>query len=45
MEEDIQKIRHSLAHLLASAIMESYPKTKLGIGNIEFGCLKPWPQT
>src|SRR5882724_7238806 len=32
MEENIQKICHSLAHLLASAIMESYPKTKLGIG-------------
>src|SRR6202142_4459066 len=32
MEEDIQKIRHSLAHLLASAIMENWPKTKLGIG-------------
>jgi len=33
MESDkIVKIRHSLAHLLASAIMESYPKTKLGIG-------------
>jgi threonyl-tRNA synthetase len=30
--ENIEKIRHSLAHLLASAIMESYPKTKLGIG-------------
>ena len=29
---EIEKIRHSLAHLLASAIMESYPKTKLGIG-------------
>ena len=29
---EIEKVRHSLAHLLASAIMESYPKTKLGIG-------------
>ncbi|MSU54380.1 MAG: threonine--tRNA ligase [Candidatus Staskawiczbacteria bacterium] len=29
---EIEKIRHSLAHLLASAIMESFPKTKLGIG-------------
>src|SRR3989344_4964794 len=27
-----EKIRHSLAHLLASAVMEFYPKTKLGIG-------------
>jgi len=34
MEEikQIEKIRHSLAHLLASAIVEFYPKTKLGIG-------------
>lgn len=30
--EKLQHIRHSLAHLLASAIMEAYPKTKLGIG-------------
>ncbi len=30
--EQIEKIRHSLAHLMASAIMESWPKTKLGIG-------------
>ncbi len=30
--ENIQKIRHSLAHLLASVVMEFYPKTKLGIG-------------
>ncbi len=30
--ENIEKIRHSLAHLLASAVMEFYPKTKLGIG-------------
>src|SRR3990167_5692039 len=29
---EIEKIRHSLAHLLASAVMEFYPKTKLGIG-------------
>ena len=29
---DIEKIRHSLAHLLASAVMESFPKAKLGIG-------------
>lgn len=32
MEENLQQIRHSLAHLLASAVMEFYPKTKLGIG-------------
>src|SRR6185295_18289713 len=32
MEEDLQKIRHSLAHLLASAVMEFWPTAKLGIG-------------
>ncbi len=32
MEENLQHIRHSLAHLLASAVMEQFPKTKLGIG-------------
>src|SRR5581483_11609922 len=31
-QEKVEKIRHSLAHLLASAVMEFYPKTKLGIG-------------
>ena len=30
--EKLEHIRHSLAHLLAAAVMESYPKTKLGIG-------------
>lgn len=30
--EQIEKIRHSLAHVLASAILEFYPKTKLAIG-------------
>ncbi len=30
--ENIEQIRHSLAHLLASAVLEFYPKTKLGIG-------------
>ena len=28
----IEKMRHSLAHLLASAVMEFWPKTKLAIG-------------
>lgn len=28
----IEEIRHSLAHLLAAAILEKYPGTKLGIG-------------
>ncbi len=30
--EKLEQIRHSLAHLLAAAVMEMYPKTKLGIG-------------
>ena len=30
--EKIEKIRHSLAHLLASAVMEFWPKAKLAIG-------------
>ena len=30
--ENIEKIRHSLSHILASVILEMYPKTKLGIG-------------
>lgn len=30
--DNIEKIRHSLAHLLASAVMEFWPKTKLAIG-------------
>ncbi len=30
--EQIEKIRHSLAHILASAVLELYPKTKLGMG-------------
>jgi len=29
---DIKKIRHSCAHILAAAVKELYPKTKLGIG-------------
>ena len=28
----IIKIRHSLSHIMASAVLEFYPKTKLGIG-------------
>ncbi|OGZ64570.1 MAG: threonine--tRNA ligase [Candidatus Staskawiczbacteria bacterium RIFCSPLOWO2_01_FULL_40_39] len=48
--ENIEKIRHSLAHLLASAVMEFWPKAKLGIGpaiengfyyDIELKDLKP----
>ncbi len=30
--ENIEKIRHSLAHILAGAVLELYPKTKLGMG-------------
>lgn len=30
--EKLNRLRHSAAHLLASAVMELYPKVKLGIG-------------
>lgn len=37
-KQELDKKRHSLAHLLAAAITERYPGTKLGIGpNIENG--------
>ncbi|HEX3095931.1 MAG TPA: threonine--tRNA ligase [Patescibacteria group bacterium] len=32
--ENLSKKRHSLAHLLASSILEMYPKTQLGIGPV-----------
>ena len=32
MENKIEKIRHSLAHLLAMAVLEKFPEAKLGIG-------------
>ena len=32
MENNLQNIRHSLAHLLAAAVLELYPNTKLTIG-------------
>ena len=32
MENNIEKIRHSLSHIMASAVLELFPKTKLGIG-------------
>jgi len=32
MENNIEKIRHSLSHIMASAVMEFWPKTKLGVG-------------
>mgnify|MGYP001591680467 CR=1 FL=1 len=31
---DIDAVRHSLAHLLAAAVLEKFPKTKLGIGPV-----------
>jgi len=30
----IEKIRHSLAHLLAAAVLQKFPKAKLGIGPV-----------
>ncbi len=48
--EKVQKIRHSLAHIMASAVMEFWPKAKLAIGpaiengfyyDIEIKDLKP----
>lgn len=32
--KDLDNIRHSLAHLLAAAVLKKYPKTKLGIGPV-----------
>jgi threonyl-tRNA synthetase len=32
MENNIDKVRHSLAHIMAAAVLELYPKTKLGMG-------------
>jgi len=31
-ENNIEQIRHSLAHLLGAAVLKKYPNTKLGIG-------------
>jgi threonyl-tRNA synthetase len=31
-ENELDKVRHSTAHLLAMAVLEKFPKTKLGIG-------------
>ncbi|MDO8486615.1 MAG: threonine--tRNA ligase, partial [Candidatus Staskawiczbacteria bacterium] len=30
--ENLEKIRHSLSHIMAQAVLEFWPKTKLGIG-------------
>jgi threonyl-tRNA synthetase len=32
MEQNIEKIRHSLSHIMAQAFLELFPKAKLGIG-------------
>ena len=32
MDKELEKIRHSAAHILAQAVKELYPKAKLGIG-------------
>lgn len=33
-ESNLENIRHSLAHLLAAAVLKKFPKTKLGIGPV-----------
>ena len=38
MQNKLESLRHSTAHLLAQAVLELFPKTKLGIGpSIENG--------
>jgi threonyl-tRNA synthetase len=32
MSSNIESIRHSLSHILAEAVLEFYPKTKIGMG-------------
>jgi threonyl-tRNA synthetase len=32
MENNVEKTRHSLSHILAEAVLEFYPKTKIGMG-------------
>ncbi len=32
MNKNLEKVRHSLSHLLAMAVLEKYPRAKLGIG-------------
>ena len=34
MNEKLRNIRHSLAHLLASAVLEMFPKAQLGVGPV-----------
>ncbi|NIP29560.1 MAG: hypothetical protein GTO02_04315, partial [Candidatus Dadabacteria bacterium] len=38
MSKNLETMRHSLAHIMAAAVLEIFPKAKLGIGPaIEFG--------
>ena len=32
MDTNIEKIRHSLSHVMAQAVLEFFPKTKMGFG-------------
>ncbi len=32
MKDNLESIRHSLSHIMAEAVLELYPKTKLGMG-------------
>lgn len=32
MQEKLEKLRHSLAHILAESVKELFPKVKFGIG-------------
>ena len=32
MEENLEKMRHTLSHVLAAAVQELYPTTTFGIG-------------
>lgn len=37
--DDLYKLRHSLAHVLAQAVLKMYPNTKISIGPpIDYGC-------
>ena len=33
-QEKLHNIRHSLAHVLASAVLEMFPKAQLGVGPV-----------
>jgi threonyl-tRNA synthetase len=34
MEDDLHAMRHSLAHIMATAVLEIWPKAKLGVGPV-----------